>query len=324
VYLGLALHMQGDTRRGEAAIAAGFEAADKRPGWLGDYGSPLRDAALMIALVHERGLAKPEHATRAVAIGRDLDARARTNARGYLWLSTQEQVALARLGKALVQATDHRIEGELAIGGAREAIPARKLYARIFDAAELGEGVRLIPQGTPPLYVSIDTAGIPREPPAPDTSVARIERDWFNVDGTPWVPGPLKEGQALIARLKVTAGRDMPDALITDLLPAGLEIENFNLTDPKQWEGIEIEGIELAHRSYHHTASNLRHEEFRDDRYVAAAKLEAGRPMPLFYLVRAVTPGTYRAPPPLVEDMYRPELRGIGRVSPATVTVVEP
>ena len=41
-------------------------------------------------------------------------------------------------------------------------------------------------------------------------------------------------------------------------------------------------------------------------------------------VVRAVSPGTYRVPPPLVEDMYRPDVRGIGRSVPATVKVVEP
>ena len=44
----------------------------------------------------------------------------------------------------------------------------------------------------------------------------------------------------------------------------------------------------------------------------------------MFYLVRAVSPGTYIVPPTLVEDMYRPEVRGIGRTVPATVKVVEP
>jgi len=324
VHLGLALTMQGDTQRGQAAISAGFDAEDKRPNWLGDYGSRLRDAALMIALVHERGQAKPEYAARAVAIGRELDARARANAHGILWLSTQEQIALARLGKALMLDSEHTFSGELIIGHARQDIAARKLYTRLFDAAQLNEGVRLLPQGTPPLYVSVDTAGIPRQPPAADARMLGIVRDWFNLDGTPWTPGPLKEGQALIARLKVTAQQDMADALITDLLPAGLEIENFNLTDPDQWKGVKIEGIDLNDRRSHNTASNLRHEEFRDDRYVAAVKLRAGRTMPLFYLVRAVTPGTYHVPPPLGEDMYRPELRGVGRALPATITVVQP
>jgi hypothetical protein len=44
----------------------------------------------------------------------------------------------------------------------------------------------------------------------------------------------------------------------------------------------------------------------------------------VFYLVRAVTPGSYTVPPPLAEDMYRPALRGIGKSVPAKITVAEP
>ena len=71
-------------------------------------------------------------------------------------------------------------------------------------------------------------------------------------------------------------------------------------------------------------AATLRHEEFRDDRYVAAVKLSRGSTAKVFYLVRAVTPGTYTVPPSLVEDMYRPQLRGVGRSNPSTITVVQP
>ena len=60
-------------------------------------------------------------------------------------------------------------------------------------------------------------------------------------------------------------------------------------------------------------AAQLRHghTEYRDDRFVAAAAL--GAPMDLFYLVRAVTPGRYVVPATFAEDMYRPEVRGIGK-----------
>ena len=57
---------------------------------------------------------------------------------------------------------------------------------------------------------------------------------------------------------------------------------------------------------------------------MAALKLSRGSTAKVFYLVRAVTPGTYRVPPPLVEDMYRPDLRGVGRSLPASLTVVQP
>ena len=81
-----------------------------------------------------------------------------------------------------------------------------------------------------------------------------------------------------------------------------------------------LPGVELSGRA---SAANLLHEEYRDDRYVAALKLE-GSEARLFYLVRAVTPGTYTVPPPQVEDMYRPELRAVGKTPVESITVVQP
>ena len=82
-----------------------------------------------------------------------------------------------------------------------------------------------------------------------------------------------------------------------------------------------VGGITLSDRS---SAADVQHEEFRDDRYVAALKLEQGQEAHVFYLVRAVSPGSYRVPPPLVEDMYRPEIRGIGRNPVDSIKVVQP
>src|SRR5690606_4201597 len=75
VHLGLALSMQGDQGRGGKAIAEGFAFQGDRQGWLGDYGTPLRDLALMIAMTHERGYAKPDYDARVIDLGRELDAR---------------------------------------------------------------------------------------------------------------------------------------------------------------------------------------------------------------------------------------------------------
>jgi uncharacterized protein YfaS (alpha-2-macroglobulin family) len=319
VHLGVALALQGDRKRGEAAVAAGFALdAARRPQYLGDYGSSIRDNALMIALLHERGLAKPEYDARAVALGRDLDAR---RGSGWLWLSTQEQVALARLGKALMANQKKLVSGQLQIGERAEEVSARKLFARVFDASQLANGVGFSPQGEAPMFASIDVAGIPRKAPEADSRHITIEREWFTADGKPWTPRALKEGEALIVRLSVSSRTAMPDALVTDLLPAGLEIENFNLGDAKQWGDVSIDGVSISDRG---SASDLKHEEFRDDRYVAALNLSRSQSARLFYLVRAVSPGTYTVPPPLAEDMYRPDLRGVGRASPATITVVQP
>ncbi|MBB1061837.1 alpha-2-macroglobulin family protein [Marilutibacter spongiae] len=319
VHLGLALSLQGDKARGGRAIAAGF-ARDraKRPRYLGDYGSLVRDDALMIALLHEHDLARPEFDARSVDLARELDARRN---RGWLWLSTQEQVALARLGKALLADQSRELSGEWTVGDARTKAALARFIGRDFDHDALAAGIAFEPEGSTPLFANFEVVGVPRTAPAADDSVLKVVRRWYRTDGKPWTGGDLEEGEVLVAAVSITSDRSMPDALLTDLLPAGLEIENFNLGDAAQWADVVIDGINLGERE---DAAQVRHEEFRDDRYVAAVKLDRGNTARLFYLVRAVTPGHYTVPPPMVEDMYRPELRGIGKASPATVDVVPP
>jgi uncharacterized protein YfaS (alpha-2-macroglobulin family) len=320
VHLGIALSLQGDTKRGSRAIALGFDKTGDRPRYLGDYGTQLRDDALMLALVRERKLSRPEYDARVVSLGRELDERRKAT---WFYLSTQEQVALARLGKSLLgDAQAKTVSGTWAANGASEAVDGQRLFARSFDGDTLAQGVSFTPQGTPPLYASLEIAGVPRSAPAEDKSKVGVVRRYYNTDGTEWKGGPLKEGDALIVGLRITADTAMPDALLTDLLPAGLEIENFNLSDAKQWADVVVDGIDITDRG---NAADVKHEEFRDDRYVAALRLpEGGSGAKVFYLVRAVTPGTYTVPPPLVEDMYRPDIRGVGASSPATITVVQP
>lgn len=317
-HLGLALSLQGDAARGGKALDAAFAWKRDRPGWLGDYGTPLRDAALMQALVREHDLATPQRSAGLRTLGLELDARRKAR---WFYLSTQEQSALARLGRALAGTPGRTFSGTLVEAGVEEALEPMRRFSRGYGHQALASGVRLVPEGEAPLYASMDVAGIPRAAPEPDDSVLRVERRWYTTDGKAWTPRALREGEALVVRVTVTADRDMPDALLTDLLPAGLEIENMNLGDASAWADVVVGGIRLDERG---SAAELLHEEFRDDRYVAAIKLDAGRSADVFYLVRAVTPGEYTVPPPLVEDMYRPELRGVGRAQPARMTVVQP
>lgn len=320
VQLGLALSLQGDTKRGARAIALGFDKTGDRPEWLGDYGTRLRDDALMLALVRERKLSRPEYDARVIALGRELDERRKAR---WFYLSTQEQVAIARLGKSLLgDAQAKTLGGTWSADGASETVQDLRLFARSFDMATLAKGVSFSPQGQPPLYASLEIAGVPRTAPAEDQSKIGVTRRYYATDGSEWKGGTLKEGEALIVGLRITADTEVPDALLTDLLPAGLEIENFNLSDAKQWADVVVDGITLTERG---DAAEVKHEEFRDDRYVAALRLgRGGSGAKVFYLVRAVTPGTYTVPPPLVEDMYRPDIRGVGTSTPTTITVVQP
>ena len=100
-------------------------------------------------------------------------------------------------------------------------------------------------------------------------------------------------------------------AVLVDLQPGGLEVENLHLGDFAELANVKIEERPVTDWDY---GEVLRRQEYKDDRYLAAIDLQAwhGGNINLFYVVRAVTPGDYIVPPPFVEDMYRPQVRGQG------------
>src|SRR5690606_9230252 len=135
-----------DGKRGAAAIADGFaRAPDTRPAWLGDYRSRVRDDALMVALLHGRGHADAKYDARAVDPARALQPR--RDGDGRLWLSTQGEVAPARLARAR-EAGDGGTDGGgyLAGGEAEQGEPAG-VWARSLDAEALAAGVGCEPEG---------------------------------------------------------------------------------------------------------------------------------------------------------------------------------
>ena len=317
LHLGIALHLQGDKGRGAKAVAEAFAKSDARPEWLGDYGSQVRDNALMLALLKRHKLEAANANARLLALSKDLAARSQGR---YVWYSTQEQIALARLGKLLLLDGSRVFSGDFIVGGKSRPIASARSWSGSFSHAELAAGLSLAPRSEGPLYASIDVAGIPSQKPAADDSSMSVVRKYFNPDGTPWDGGRLREGQPLIVELIVQGKYEVRDALLVDLLPAGVEVENLNLVDEDQWADVSVDGVALVDRR---SEADIVHEEYRDDRYVAAIKFTGGTAK-LFYLVRAVTPGTYVVPPPQIEDMYRPTLRGVGTSVPATMTVVQP
>ncbi|TGD53402.1 hypothetical protein C9F10_00850, partial [Salmonella enterica subsp. enterica serovar Poona] len=108
----------------------------------------------------------------------------------------------------------------------------------------------------------------------------------------------------------VVADRNVPDALVVDLLPAGLELENQNLADSSA--SLPESGSEVQNLLNQMQQADIQYMEFRDDRFVAAVVVNEGQPVTLVYLARAVTPGTYQLAQPQVEALYVPQWRATG------------
>jgi uncharacterized protein YfaS (alpha-2-macroglobulin family) len=313
IHLGIALQLMGDSQRGEAVLAQGLKLRRAPDLYLGDYGSRLSDLGHGIRLLASNGLTQEQVPGLAMELARELKNRS--------YLSTQERNALFLAGLTLGLPGGQPWQASL-----QDAIGTTQLnftgnWSKLLPAAALTEGLQLSSKAKQNLYLSAISRGYSLNAPAPEGKKGlHIQRRYFDRDGEPLDISQLTEGQFVIARLEVGSDQDRADLLVEDLVPAGLELENPNLADAVTLDNTVIESKTLAQWQ---ETKQTKHQEYRDDRYVAALELNQGNSAQLHYVLRAVTPGLYRLPPPMIEDMYDPETRAVGE-NPAAEVLIKP
>ena len=288
--LGVALKLMGDAPRSEQALALALTTPRaKAQRWMADYGSDLRDNALMLSLLEENSLLPDAQNKLLTTLSEQ--------AYGQRWLSTQESNALYLAGRHL-QNLPGTWQAQTSL--TNEELKGDKPQTRELNADQM-TALTVTNTGESPMWLRLDSTGYPEYTPAPASNVLNIERQILGTDGQTKSLASLKSGELVLVWLEVRASNNVPDALVVDLLPAGLELENQNLASSSaslQDSGSEVQ--ELLNRMQQ---ADIAHMEFRDDRFVAAVSVSEGQPVTLVYLARAVTPGTYQLPMPQVESM---------------------
>ncbi len=317
VHLGIALGLMGDSKRSEAAIA---EAMTKpygiRSDWewdyLGDYGTAVRDQAMAYALMVRHKINHPQRENMLITLGERLG-------KPRWYFSTQERIALFLAARAAGGTPGVVWQAVVKTPDGATTLSSKNSEVRSFDPAMAAKGITIENKGTGPLWIEAEASGYPLKAPMVSVDKIMLERRWFTTDGKAWKGGPLKVGDMLIVRVVAKAKQQIEDALVVDHIPAGLEVENLNLSQGPQAGEFKIDGVNVAEAMAN---ERIKHKEYRDDRFVAAVKLD-GSPLTLFYMLRVVTPGRFNVPGTYAEDMYRPDIRANGP-APEAITVVDP
>jgi hypothetical protein len=312
VHLGLALIAQGDKRRGDESIQKGLALVRDDQKYLGDYGSKLRDQAAILYLLLKHKVNIPDQAALISGLADSLHNKD--------YLSTQEQLFTFLAGLKVQEKAKEGWKASLKIGtGLPLDLAGTGMQNRLLSVDDLQKGVQVTSTGKGKMYIALNVDGYPDVSPAVNTDPIDVQREWYNMKGKKVQLQDIKVGDLLLTHLLVSSSSTIHDALVVDLVPAAFEIENTNLSDIESLGTLQLDGMDKP-VSELLSGSNIRYQEFRDDRYIAALPLEAKAKNHLFYLVRVVSPGTFTIPPPYAEDMYRPELNGVG-VAPGILSI---
>ncbi|MCH4550276.1 alpha-2-macroglobulin family protein [Rhizobium changzhiense] len=251
-----------------------------------DYGTILRDGAAILALAAESRPVPPVIPDLAKAVAKEW-GRSK-------YKSTQEETWMLLAARA-IQGGDDSLKVD--VNGAAHT---GAYMARMTGEALADHPLTLTNQTSDAVSAVVTTVAAPTVPLPAGGDGFLIERSYYTLDGEQANVSEAKQNERYVVVIHVRETNDWPSRIvITDLLPAGFEIDNPNLVDSAQMTNFDWIGeISAAHT------------EFRYDRFVAAFNRAAGdnREFNVAYVVRAVTPGTYDHPAANVEDMYRPEL----------------
>ncbi len=153
--------------------------------------------------------------------------------------------------------------------------------------------------GKTDLIVNVTTAGILEQPDlAPLSKGLSLRRRFFTESQTETSATLFRQMHSYVIGLEITCEAPVKNLIVADLLPAGFEIENPRL-NPDAFRGKAFgEAV---------TPSHL---EVRDDRLVLAFNALGKGTHRFYYIVHAVTPGTFQYPAVQGECMYDAAISG--------------
>lgn len=310
VHLGIALKLMGDKDRSNTALNEGVRKNRDDNYWWWDYGSSLRDAALSYALLERHKISIDGSENLVAVVTAEMEK--------HRYYSTQEKLALFLLGRSYATDTGEAWSADLLSDGKPAQLGGKGTVFRELSPVQLAAGIKLVNAHKDRLFVELSMSGNPVKLPAPRNDPIELTRSFHNADGTPLGTRALKVGETVLVHITAKSKTVIGNGMVVDKIPAGLEIENTNIVQGEQMGVVKIGDVNLAEAM---NDKRIKHVEFRDDRFVAAVRLDAGI-VHLFYRARVVTPGKFVLPQLYAEDMYRPDLFGV-LGGGETMTVVE-
>lgn len=286
--LAAAFALSGDKAKFRELLPDAFSGEESVPQTGGSFYSPIRDEAIALNALLE---VDPNHAQVPV-MARHLVSQLKQRS----WYSTQESAfGFLAVGKLAAIAAKGSVKATVTANG--KAVGKLDNNSITLTSAQLGtNAVSVNTSGNGALYYwwqseGISVSGDYKE----EDNFLKIRRRFFTRNGQAIAGNTFKQNDLIIVQLTLekSYSGSIENVVITDLLPAGFEIENPRTKD--------IPGMDWIKDAFTPT-----HIDVRDDRIHLFVDAGSNKQV-YYYAVRAVSMGEYQMGPASADAMYNGE-----------------
>ncbi len=282
-----AFQLIGDTRSFSSILPKSYVYQNGSTVFDDSYSSPLRNLGLVLNTLLETDGDNLQITPLARQLSKAIQSAS--------YINTQEaSFAVLALGKVAKKTSASTVTGSALVNG-------KKIAA--FDGKELkiakgivNQKLAITTQGKGDLYWFAQSEGMSATGAfVEEDQGLSIRRQYLTRDGKP--VSVLHQNDLVVVKLSLSSTNGLPveNVVVTDLLPAGFEIENPRITEPRDMPWIKNAAIPTYY-------------DIRDDRihfFTTADKIEKS----FYYQVRIVSKGTFTTGPAAADAMYQGEYR---------------
>jgi alpha-2-macroglobulin len=290
--------LAGDKNKFRQVLPVEFSGEESKPVFGGSFHSPIRDQALALDVLLQ---VEPENQQIGM-MAKHLSEKLKTQT----YLSTQERVfALLALGKIARQTVGSKISAQVLSNNQKISDYENKTL--VLNTDKLGKGpISLKTKGKGNLYYFWEAEGISMDGSyLQEDKYMKVRKSFFDRFGKPILNNQFRQNDLIVIKISIQGSYNtlIDNVVISDILPAGFEIENPRITSVPGLEWIKDKSFPV-------------YTDVRDDRinlFVSVNNTIAN----YYYVVRAVTPGTFQMGPVGADAMYNGEYHsyhGGGRI----------
>jgi alpha-2-macroglobulin len=280
-------------------LPKGFEGEKSANCLNGNFYSYTRDMAISLSMLIDSDPNNNQIGTLAKHLSEQLKTKS--------YLNTQELAfSFIALGKIAQKANQSTITASIKANG--QVIGQYTKGNMIINKDVLGKNIEIKTSGTGNLYYFWEAQGLPNNGDVKEEdSYLTIRKAFFDRKGNPITDLTFKQNDLIVVRLTLHTidQSTVSNVVITDILPAGFEIENPRLSEQSEIPWIKSSAVP-------------EHFDIRDDRinlYTAADR----KPQQFYYIVRAVSKGQFKMGPASADAMYNGEYHSYSGAASVTV-----